>query len=51
MNFLTLKRLKSQAPSRERVKPWALFLVNFNAIISHIIPENFIEISQVVQKI
>ena len=37
------------ASSRERVRPW--FLVSFNIIISHIFPENFIEITQVVQKI
>ena len=35
--------------SRERVIPW--FFVTFNIIISHIFPENFIEIPQVVQKI
>ena len=32
--------------SRETVKPW--FFVTFNIIISHIFPENFIEILQVV---
>ena len=31
------------------VKPW--IFVNFNIIISHIFPETFIEIPQVVQKI
>ena len=36
-------------PSKERVKPW--FFVTFNIIISHIFPENLIEIPQVVQKI
>ena len=35
--------------STERVKPW--FFVTFNIIISHILPEHFIEISQVIQKI
>ena len=35
--------------SKDRVKPW--FFVTFNIIISHIFPENFIEITQVVQKI
>ena len=36
--------------SKERVKLW--FFVTFNIIISHIFPENFIEITtQVVQKI
>ena len=35
--------------SRERVKPW--FLVNFNIIISHIFPKNFIKILQIVQKV
>ena len=34
--------------SRERVK--SCFYGTFNSIISHIFPENFIEISQVVQK-
>ena len=34
--------------SKERIKPW--FFVTFNIIISHIFPENFIEIPQVVQK-
>ena len=35
--------------SKERVKPW--FFVTFNVIISHIFPENFIEITQIVKKI
>ena len=35
--------------SRERVKP--CFFVTLNIIISHVFPENFIEIPQVVQKI
>ena len=35
--------------SKERMKPW--FFVTFNTIISHIFPENFIKIPQVVQKI
>ena len=35
--------------SKERVKPW--FFVTLIIIISHIFPENFIEITQVVQKI
>ena len=35
--------------SRKRGKPW--FFMTFNIIISHIFPENFIEISQVDQKI
>ena len=34
---------------REAVKLW--FFVTFNIIISHIYPENFIEIPQLVQKI
>ena len=59
---LTLKRLgglggQFDAPcgfsknvsSKERVKPW--FSVTFSIILSHIFPENFIEIPQVVQKI
>ena len=60
---LTLKRLGGQiaspapapccfsknASSKERVKP--RFFGTFNIIISHIFPENFIEILQVVQKI
>ena len=36
--------------SLKRVKLWWLF-VTFNIIISHIFPENFIKIPQVVQKI
>ena len=35
--------------SKDGVKPW--FFVTFNIFISHIFPENFIEIPQVVQKI
>ena len=35
--------------SKERVKRW--FFGTFNIIISHIFPENFIEIPQVVQKL
>ena len=35
--------------SRERVKPW--FFLTFNIIISHIFPENFIEIILAVQRI
>ena len=35
---------------RKRVKP-CFFCVTFNIIVSHIFPENFIEISQFVQKI
>ena len=35
--------------SKERVKPW--FFVTFNIILKHIFPENFIEFSQVFQKI
>ena len=35
--------------SKGRVKPW--FILTFNIIISHIFPEIFIEIPQVVQKI
>ena len=59
---LFLKSLKAFSPqfdpscgfsknvsSRERVKPW-LFLT-FNIIISHIFPENFIEIILAVQRI
>ena len=34
---------------KKRLKPY--FFVNFNIIISHILPKNFIEIPQVVQKI
>ena len=60
-NTLTLKRLgerdqfgpptcgfSKNVSSKERVKPW--FFVTFNIITSHIFPEIFIEISQVVQK-
>ena len=57
--FLSLKQLgwgqfdppwgfSKNVSSKERVKCW--FFVTFN-IISHIIPENFIEIPQVIQKI
>ena len=35
--------------SVQSMKPW--FFVTFNIIISHIFPENFIEIPQVVKKI
>ena len=35
--------------SKERAKSW--FFVTFNIILKHIFPENFIEFSQVVQKI
>ena len=35
--------------SKERVKPW--FFVTFTIILRHTFPENFIEFSQVVQKI
>ena len=37
------------ATSKKKVKLW--FFVTFNIIISHIFPENFIEIPQVVQNI
>ena len=57
--ILTLKRLGGQfdppcgfaknVSSKEQVKPW--FFVTFNIIISYIFPENFIEITLVVQKI
>ena len=57
--MLTLKRLGGQIDlpcgfsknvfSKGRVTLW--FFVTFNIIISHIFPENFIEIPQVVQKI
>ena len=33
----------------KRMKPW--FSVTFNFIISHIFPENFIEVPQVIQNI
>ena len=56
---LTLKKLgvnltprcgfSKNVSSRERVKP--SFFVTFNIIISHIFPENFIEVTQLVQKI
>ena len=35
--------------SKERMKPW--FFVAVNIIISHIFPENFMEVPEVVQKI
>ena len=59
---LTLKRLvgggvnltprygfSKNLSAKERVKP--CFFVTFDIIISHIFPENFIEIPQVVQKL
>ena len=62
--FLILKRLRGQFDSscgfllnesaEEIVNSWFFVTFNFltfNIIISHIIPENFIEIPQVVQKI
>ena len=57
--FLILKRLGGQfdpfcgffknVSAKEMVNSW--LFVTFNIIINHIIPENFIEIPQVVQKI
>ena len=56
--FLTLKSLGGQFDlpcsfckivSRERMKLW--YFVTVNIIVSHIFPENFIKILQVVQKI
>ena len=52
--ILTLSQFDSavvfrKMSSKARVKPW--FFVTFNAIISHIFPENFFEIPQVVQKL
>ena len=47
--FDPLYGFSKNSSSRERVK--LRFSVNFNIIISHIFPENFIEIPQVVQKI
>ena len=59
--LLTLKRLggrvnlfppcgfSKNVSSKERLKPW--FFVNFNIILKHIFPENFIEFPQFVQKI
>ena len=35
--------------SREKVKPW--FFVTFNITISHIFPENVIDIPQVIQRL
>ena len=58
-HILTLKRMAGQfdpscgfsknASCKERVKPWSF--VTFNVIIRRIFPGNFIEISQVVQKL
>ena len=47
---LTLTRLvvSKNVSSRERVK--SCFFMTFNIIISHIFPQNFIDISQVIQK-
>ena len=57
--FLALKRLGGQfdpccgffkkASAKEIVNSWVFVI--FNIIISHVIPENFIEIPQVFQKI
>ena len=44
--FQKMYLLKS---SKDRAKPW--LFVTFNIITNHIFPENFIEFSQVVQKI
>ena len=58
---LTLKRLGSvnltpplrgflkNVSSKQKVKPW--FFVTFNIFISHIFPENYIEIPQSIQKL
>ena len=49
---LCLQSINPKMPGRGGgvgVKPW--FFVNFNTIISHIFPENVIEILQVVQKL
>ena len=54
---LTLKRLNltpfcgfsKNESSEERMKPW--FFATFNIAITHIFPQNFIEIPRVVQKI
>ena len=37
--------------SKEGRKSWFFVTFNINIIMSHILPENFIEIPQVVQKI
>ena len=53
--ILTLKQLtrpcgfSKNVFFKERIKPW--FFVTFNIIISYILPEIFIEIPQVAQKI
>ena len=47
LHTLTLKQLGGS--SKESVKLW--FFVTFNIILKHILPENFIEFPQVVQKI
>ena len=60
MKDLTLKMLEQvnltlhcgfskNASSREKVKPW--IFVTFNIIISNFLPENYIEVPQVVLKI
>ena len=49
VNLIPLCGFSKNASSRERVKPW--LFVTFNIIISHIFLENFMEISQIVQKI
>ena len=42
-------RFSKIVSSKERVKPW--FFVTLNIILKHTFPKNFIEFSQVVQKI
>ena len=48
-HFDPLCHFSINVSSKERVKP--LFFVTFNVIISHIFPENFIEILQIVQNL
>ena len=49
VNLIPLCGFSKNICYRERVKPW--FFETFDIIISHIFPENFAEIPQVVQKI
>ena len=45
------ERERQRETERERARERPCFLVTFNIIISHVFPENFIEIPQVFQKI
>ena len=44
-----LRGFLKNVSSKQKVKPW--FFVTFNIFISHIFPENYIEIPQSIQKL